>query len=344
MNTSDFNFDLPESLIARYPLENRSASRLLVAGPNNHTIIDSQFAQLADFLNPGDLIVLNDTRVIPARIYAQKPTGGKVEILIERPLENCQALAHLGSNKRVQLGQTLILPDRSEVIVLDKQDRLFILQFDSSEDFFKRLDKIGHMPLPPYLKREDTPEDLTRYQTVYAAHKGSVAAPTAGLHFDDDVFRTLKEKNIEVAYLTLHVGAGTFLPVQTENLKDHIMHHEWMNLPQDVCDKIIAAKTRGSRIIAVGTTSMRCLESVAAMGPLKAYTGETNLFILPGFQFQIVDALITNFHLPESTLLMLVSAFAGIDFTKKVYKHAIDHDYRFYSYGDSSLFFKNTLR
>ncbi|MCD6047365.1 MAG: S-adenosylmethionine--tRNA-ribosyltransferase-isomerase [Gammaproteobacteria bacterium] len=343
MNTSDFNFDLPESLIARYPLENRSASRLLVADPNNHTLTDSQFAQLADFLNPGDLIVLNNTRVIPARVYAQKPTGGKVEILIERPLENCQALAHLGSNKRVQTGQTLILPDQSEVIVLDKQDRLFILQFDPSEDFFKRLDKIGHMPLPPYLKREDTPEDLTRYQTVYAAHKGSVAAPTAGLHFDDNVFRALKEKNIDIAYLTLHVGAGTFLPVQTADVKDHIMHHEWMNLPQEVCDKVIAAKARGSRVIAVGTTSMRCLESAAAMGPLKAYTGDTNLFILPGFQFQVVDALITNFHLPESTLLMLVSAFAGVEFTQKAYQHAIDHSYRFYSYGDSSLFFKNTL-
>ncbi len=343
MNINDFNFTLPEELIARYPLDNRSDSRLLVGNPHDDSLIDSNFKHLADFLNPGDLLVFNDSKVIPARLYAQKPSGGKVEILIERMMGQYQALAHLGSNKALKISQQLVLADDSTAEIIGRQDRLFILQFGQDQLLLDRLEKIGHMPLPPYLKREDEPQDLTRYQTVYAQHQGSVAAPTAGLHFDQLVLDSLKEKGIESTYLTLHVGAGTFMPVQVNDINQHVMHHEWISISETTCEKIRATKQRGNKVIAVGTTSLRCLESAAINGVLAAYTGETNIFILPGFHFQIADGLITNFHFPESTLLILIAAFVGLDFCKKMYAHAVQQKYRFYSYGDSSFILRKSL-
>lgn len=337
MNINDFDYTLPEQLIARHPLENRRDSRLLIGDPNRLLIADSYFRDLTDFLHAGDLLIFNDTRVMPARLYAEKPTGGKVEILIERILPNHQALVHLGSNKPLKAGQVLHLADHSTATIIDRQKRFFILQFDSDQLLLDRLQHIGHMPLPPYLKRQDSEADLTRYQTVYARHEGSVAAPTAGLHFDQTLFDQLKTKQIDYAYLTLHVGAGTFMPVQVENIAEHVMHHEPFTINSETCEKINTCKKRGGRVIAVGTTSLRCLESIAQQGALMPQTGETNLFIVPGFSFQVVDALITNFHLPKSTLLMLVSAFVGQDFCKQLYVHAIAAHYRFYSYGDGSL-------
>ncbi len=342
MKRSDFSFFLPENLIARYPLPSRRDSRLLVAYPIGKKIIDAKFNQLSTFLNVGDLLVFNDSRVISARLYGKKMTGGKVEILIERVLTAHRALVHLGSNKTVKPGQEFILMDGSKVKVLERQGRLFILQFDEDQPLLSRLKNIGRVPLPPYLKREDEPEDALRYQTVYARHEGSVAAPTAGLHFDERMLETLKQKGIESAFVTLHVGAGTFMPVQVEEVGKHVMHHEWISVEAETVDKIKAAKARGNKVIAVGTTSLRCLESAALEGELKPFLGETNIFIFPGFQFRVADALITNFHLPESTLLMLVAAFVGLDFTKEIYHHAIEHKYRFYSYGDASFLRKNS--
>lgn len=341
MKRTDFTFTLPEDLIAQYPLPDRSASRLLVANPNTHEIMDASFKALATFLNPGDLLIFNDSRVIPARIYAQKPSGGKVEILIERILPNEQALVHLGSNKPIKIHQEFILPDQSKAIVFDRKDRFFILQFSKDQSLIARLRNIGHMPLPPYVKRKDEAMDQERYQTVYAQFEGSVAAPTAGLHFDEKILETLAKKNIQKTFVTLHVGAGTFAPVRAENIEDHVMHYEWAEITEETIAAIQSAKARGNRVIAVGTTSMRCLETAALSGMLKPFSGETNIFITPGFTFRVVDALITNFHFPESTLLMLVSAFAGTQFVRQVYQHAIQEKYRFYSYGDSSLLFKH---
>jgi S-adenosylmethionine:tRNA ribosyltransferase-isomerase len=337
MNINDFDYTLPQALIAHYPTENRSDSRLLVADPNQSFIVDSHFRDLTDFIQADDLLVFNDTRVMPARLQAEKPTGGKVEILIERILVQHQGLVHLGSNKPLKVGQVLSLADGSTVTIIDRQGRFFIVQFACDKPLLDRLYAIGHMPLPPYLKRPDEQADETRYQTVYSRHDGSVAAPTAGLHFDQRLLDRLAEKKIDCAYLTLHVGAGTFMPVQVENIAEHVMHQESFTINADTCAKIQACKARGGRVIAVGTTSLRCLESIAQRGALTAQSGETNLFITPGFAFQVADALITNFHLPKSTLLMLVSAFVGTDFCKKVYAHAIAACYRFYSYGDGSL-------
>lgn len=337
MNISDFDYFLPEQFIAQHPPAQRRDSRLLVGDPNQHTLTDSHFYALPQFLRAGDLLILNDTRVMPARLYAQKPTGGKVEILIERILPNHQALVHLGSNKALKIGQLLILADHSHVTILGRQDRFFIVQCAQDKPLLDRLQQIGHMPLPPYVKREDEAVDLNRYQTVYARHQGSVAAPTAGLHFDQTMLDTLQAQDIDCAYITLHVGAGTFMPVQVDDIAHHVMHSEQFSLSTETCEKIQAAKKQGRRVIAVGTTSLRCLESIAQRGNLIAQSGETNLFITPGFSFQIADALITNFHLPKSTLLMLVAAFVGLDFCKQLYAHAIAEHYRFYSYGDASF-------
>jgi len=337
MNINDFDYTLPEQLIAAYPTQNRSDSRLLIGDPNCSLIKDSYFRDLTDFLQAGDLLIFNDTRVMPARLYAEKPTGGKVEILIERMLPNHQGVVHLGSNKPLKIGQILHLADGSTATIIGRKQRFFIMQFDADQLLLDRLQQIGHIPLPPYLKRQDEQTDLTRYQTVYARHEGSVAAPTAGLHFDQSLLDQLTAKQIDCAYLTLHVGAGTFMPVQVENIADHVMHYESFTINAETCAKINACKKRGGRVIAVGTTSLRCLESIAQQGALTPQSGETNLFIAPGFTFQIADALITNFHLPKSTLLMLVSAFVGLDFCKQLYAHAILAHYRFYSYGDGSL-------
>ena len=349
MKRSDFTFHLPDELIARYPLADRSDSRLLVANPNTQEIIDTSFKALArdrspesQFFEPGDLLVFNDSRVIPARIYAQKPSGGKVEILVERVLPNEQALVHLGSNKPIKIDQKLILPDQSEATVIDRKDRFFILQFSDDQSLLTRLKNIGHMPLPHYLRREDETLDQQRYQTVYARLDGSVAAPTAGLHFDETMMETLAKNGIQKTFVTLHVGAGTFTPVRTENIEEHTMHYEWAEISAETVHAIQETKARGNSVIAVGTTSMRCLETAALSGELKPFSGETNIFITPGFELQVADALITNFHFPESTLLMLVSAFIGVDFMHEVYRHAIKEKYRFYSYGDSSLLFRKS--
>ncbi len=345
MKKSDFNFILPEALIARYPLLNRTDSKLLVGNPNTPSIQNSTFKALGEFLYPGDLLVFNDTKVIPARLYAVKPTGGKVEILIERLQDQHQALVHLGSNKPIKIGQLLLLPDNSTAIVIDKQNMLYRLQFEASQgSVLERLFKIGHMPLPNYLKRADEPEDSERYQTVYARLHGSVAAPTAGLHFDETLLAQLKARGILFAFVSLHVGAGTFMPVRVENIEEHQMHQEWMEISAETVKLITQVKQSGKKVVAVGTTSVRCLESAAlALGQLQPTCGETNIFIRPGFDFKVVDALITNFHFPESTLLMLVSAFAGVSFIREVYQHAIDNAYRFYSYGDSSLLLRGPL-
>lgn len=337
MKLDDFDFRLPNNLIASHPVFPRSASRLLVAQANSQTLIDSHFIDLANFLAPGDLIVFNDTRVIPARLYAHKLTGAKVEFLIERLLEGNQAWVHCKSNKSLKEGQKLILEDQSQAEIKGRMDRLFIVQFEQDLPLLQRLENIGHIPLPPYLQRQEEAEDSLRYQTVYAKKAGSVAAPTAGLHFDAELLQKLKEKNIEFAYLTLHVGAGTFLPIQSEDIAGHKMHTEYFSLTADCCEKIIAAKSRANKVIAVGTTSLRCLESCAQNGMLFPQEGETDLFITPGFKFQIVDGLITNFHLPKSTLRVLVGSFIGLEFANRIYQHAILEKYRFYSYGDGSL-------
>lgn len=343
MNLSDFDFDLPAELIAQLPLSERSASRLLVVDPNHNdpTLIDSRFSQLIDYLQTGDLLVFNNSRVIPARLYARKPSGGKIEILIERSLDDHRALCHIRSNKPLKLGQVLILSDESPATITARHANLFEVAFDASTPLLTRLQAIGHMPLPPYIKRADQLDDQRRYQTVYAKQPGSVAAPTAGLHFDQNLLTALKDKGIQQAFVTLHIGAGTFSPVRTEDIRQHTMHSEVAFLDEDTCQLIRETKARGHRVIAVGTTSLRVLESAYATGQLRPIQQDTNIFIYPGYRFQCVDALVTNFHLPQSTLFMLICAFCGTGLIKRAYQHAIDQRYRFFSYGDACLLIKN---
>lgn len=346
MKLSDFHYHLPPELIAKYPLQNRSQSRLLIV---RSPLENAYFHQLDNFLKPGDLLIFNNSRVIPARLFAKKTTGGRVEILIERLLNETDALVHLGSNKKLKLPCTLILEDDSLVMVHARvRETIFRISFAPDIPALERLEKIGHIPLPPYIDREDQASDRERYQTVYNKIPGSAAAPTAGLHFDRALLARLQEKNIHTAELTLHVGAGTFMPVRTENILHHQMHSEYMTLTQETCDAIIRTKKNGGRIVAVGTTALRSLETAALLAAqnklpeiINAYQGETNIFIYPGFQFRCVDVLITNFHLPESTLLMLVSAFAGHETIMKAYEYAISQHYRFYSYGDAMLIERN---
>lgn len=334
MDLSDFDYTLPETLIARYPMPERTASRLLHLGLNgsmNHT----HFHQVIDLLIPGDLLVFNDTRVIRARLFGAKATGGRVELLIERPLDEHRALAHVHSNRSMKVGSIFYLEDKTAVQILGRRQSLFELSFLSDKKLFDILDELGHIPLPPYLKRSDEFADHERYQTVYAKHKGSVAAPTAGLHFDEPLLQAIRKKGVDVAFITLHVGAGTFQPVRVEKIEDHHMHAELIDVPQSVCDKINATHQNGGRVIAVGTTTVRSLESAARHGEVAPYKGETDIFIYPGFKFNCVDAMITNFHLPKSSLLMLVSAFVGRDEMMAAYEEAIKEKYRFYSYGDA---------
>lgn len=343
MQRRDFYFDLPDALIAQYPLEDRSASRLLCLDRDTGDLHDSQFTDIIDLLLPGDLLVFNDTRVIPARLYARKQTGGRTEILVERIINAQRFLGHVRASKSPKPGTLVLLDDSTPIKVTGRQGDLFELELQSETTVLDLLEAHGHIPLPPYIERADTDVDLERYQTVYAKHKGAVAAPTAGLHFDDRVLNVLQNKQIEFAYVTLHVGAGTFQPVREDDIAQHAMHTEVMHVAQSVCDRIMQVKQRGGRVIAVGTTTVRCLESAAqqsiakgeTQAGLREYSGETDIFIYPGYDFRIVDALITNFHLPESTLLMLVSAFAGYQQIMKAYQHAIDHEYRFFSYGDA---------
>lgn len=337
MKKHDFYYDLPEGLIAQEPPEERGASRLLVLDGAKGDIADHQFADLTSLLRPGDLLVFNDTRVIPARLFGQKESGGKVELLVERVLDRHRVLAHVRASKSPKPGTGLIFEGDVRAVMVARHDDLFELCFDGERSVMEVLEHHGHLPLPPYIERAANQRDDDRYQTVYAKHKGSVAAPTAGLHFNDDLLATLADRGVEFAYVTLHVGAGTFRPVRTDDIRQHQMHAEYLEVSQATCDAIAATRQRGGRVIAVGTTSVRSLESAARSGKLQPYSGDTDIFIYPGYQFQVIDGLITNFHLPESTLLMLVSALAGREHIMTAYQHAVEQRYRFFSYGDAML-------
>jgi len=333
---SDFFYELPEALIAQHPVEPRSASRLLQLHGHSGELIDSQFSDLPGLLEAGDLLIFNDTRVIPARFYGQKDTGGRVEVVIERLLQNQQALALVRASKSPQPGQFLVLEGDLRAEVLGRQGDLYELHFDIEQPLMEALERYGHIPLPPYIDRPDEPLDRQRYQTVYAKHAGAVAAPTAGLHFDENMLVSLTEKGVDTAFVTLHVGAGTFQPMRVDVIEDHIMHREIISVSADVSEQITQTRARGGRVIAVGTTVVRSLETAAGSnGAVEPFEGETDIFIYPGYTFKTVDGLITNFHLPESTLLMLVCAFAGTENVLDAYCHAAEERYRFFSYGDA---------
>ena len=338
LTLNDFDYTLPAELIAQAPLAERSASRLLVVSPNADgapMLADAAFSDLPDLVQPGDLFVFNDTRVIHARLHGVKDSGGQVEVLIERPVGPHEALAQVRASKSPKSGARLRLADAFDVEVLGRVGEFFHLRFPPGEDLLALLERHGKLPLPPYIQRAAGEADESRYQTVYARELGSVAAPTAGLHFDQALIERIAERGAKCAWLTLHVGAGTFQPVRVDDLGEHQMHRERYVIPQETVDAIAATRAAGGRVIAVGTTSMRALEAAAQDGPLEAGSGETEIFILPGFHFQVVDALITNFHLPKSTLMMLVSAFAGMDSIRRTYSHAVAQRYRFFSYGDA---------
>ena len=340
MLVSDFQFDLPDELIARYPMPERSASRLLMLDGNTGDTRHGHFRDVLDLVNPGDLLVFNNTRVIPARMFGQKASGGKLEILVERILDDHSVLAHVRASKAPKSGTQILLDNGFSAEMVARHDALFELHFAGDLPVLDILNQIGHIPLPPYIDRPDENSDKERYQTVYNQRPGAVAAPTAGLHFDEPLLAALREKGVDFAYVTLHVGAGTFQPVRVERLEDHQMHSEYAEVSADVVEKINAARARGNRVIAVGTTSVRSLETAAqaslkAGKPLSPFFGDTSIFIYPGYQYQVVDALITNFHLPGSTLIMLVSAFAGYDHVMNAYQEAVTSGYRFFSYGDA---------
>jgi len=357
MKTSDFDFNLPEHLIAQYPTEKRSTSRLLCLNRNSGEITHRHFYDLVDLCHPNDLLIMNNSKVIPARVFGRKDSGGKVEMLIERILSKQTALVHLRASKALNPNRIIFMGDiETPFKILERKDDLFIIEKQThTETLLDWLHQYGHMPLPPYMHREDEKQDLERYQTVYAKQEGSVAAPTAGLHFDHALLEKIREKGIDISTVTLHVGSGTFQPVRVDDIKDHTMHYEWFSLPQATCDAIQACKARGGRVIAVGTTTVRTLESAAlhaskqrhcveatgwphsSIPHLSPLEQETNIFIYPGFEFKIVDAMITNFHLPKSTLLMLVSAFSTQKNILNAYQEAIRESYRFYSYGDAML-------
>ncbi len=340
MKVSDFSFDLPESLIARYPKTERSGSRLLSLDGPSGDIKHLQFPDVIDLINKDDLLIFNDTRVIPARLFGEKETGGKIEVLVERVLDETSFLAHVRSSKSPKPGCKLRLENSVDAVMVKRQGPLFEIHIDNEQSVLEVLENIGHMPLPPYIDRPDEDADKERYQTVYNKNPGAVAAPTAGLHFDEAILEKLKQKGADLAFVTLHVGAGTFQPVKVDNILEHHMHSELAEVSQQVVDKIIATKKRGGRVIAVGTTSVRSVESAAhvtlAQGKaLAPYLAETDIFIYPGYKFQLIDAMVTNFHLSESTLLMLVSAFSGKSNIDNAYKTAIEEQYRFFSYGDA---------
>ncbi|WP_374604729.1 tRNA preQ1(34) S-adenosylmethionine ribosyltransferase-isomerase QueA [Niveibacterium sp.] len=335
LTVSEFDFDLPPTLIAQSPLAERSASRLLRVGPD--TLEDLSFRDLPSLLAPGDLLVFNDSRVLHARLYGRKSTGGEVEVLIERPLGDHEALAMVRASKSPKPGSRMTLMDAFDVEVLGRVGEFFHLRFPQEATVIELIERHGRLPLPPYIDRAAAEADEARYQTVYARHLGSVAAPTAGLHFDQTVLDQLAARGVKTAAVTLHVGAGTFQPVRVERIEDHVMHREWYVIPEDTVAAITATRAAGGRVVCVGTTSLRALESAARDGELKAGAEETDIFITPGFQFRVADRLITNFHLPRSTLLMLVSAFAGLDTIRNAYAHAIANRYRFFSYGDAML-------
>jgi S-adenosylmethionine:tRNA ribosyltransferase-isomerase len=335
MQVSDFSFELPNELIASFPLQERSASRLLCLNGETGEVEHRHFKQLIELLLPGDLLVFNDTRVIPARLFGEKQSGGKVEMLIERVTSDKTALAHVRASRSPKAGAILLFEGGIKAQVTGRKGNLFKLAFQIETSLIEALETHGHMPLPPYMNREDQLEDRERYQTVYNQKPGAVAAPTAGLHFDHALIKQLEELGVQTAFVTLHVGAGTFQPVKVETVTEHVMHAEYIEVSAEVCDKVKQTKAAGARVIAVGTTSVRCLESAAKSGEILPFTGDTSIFIYPGYEYCVVDRLITNFHLPESTLLMLVSAFAGFENTLHAYQQAVEEKYRFFSYGDA---------
>ena len=339
MQLSDFNYDLPSQLIAQHPLANRTDSRLLelrVDGDKSAQLIDRQFRDILTLINPGDLLVFNDTKVIPARLHGKKETGGNVELLIERISAENQAWVQIRASKVPKTGSIVHIHNSAgesfPVEMIGYDGRFYEVRFP--ENVFSLLERFGELPLPPYIEHQPDAQDATRYQTVVAKNPGAVAAPTAGLHFDEDILERLSQNGVHHATVTLHVGAGTFTPVREEDLSKHRMHYEWYSIPTQTLEAIAQTHRNGNRVIAVGTTSLRALESQALT---QQSSGETNLFITPGFSFKAVDCLITNFHLPKSTLLMLVSAFAGVDNIRNAYQHAIQNEYRFFSYGDAML-------
>ncbi len=340
MNVADFDFDLPDELIAQFPPAVRGGSRLLHVDAHG-MLADRWFRDLPSLLRPDDLLVMNDTRVIKARLFGHKDSGGKLELLVERVISDFEALAFIRASHAPKPGSQIRLADDTWVDVIARQDDLTQLRFP--RPVLDVLDQLGLLPLPPYIEHTPTSDDEARYQTVYANEPGSVAAPTAGLHFDDAMLNTLRAQGVRTAQVTLHVGAGTFQPVRVDNIADHTMHSERYTIPQDTVDAILETRTRGGRVIAVGTTSLRTLEAAARSGPLVADSSETDIFITPGYRFNVVDALITNFHLPKSTLLMLVSAFSGMNAIRAAYAHAIAEHYRFFSYGDAMFLERNHL-
>lgn len=336
MRLNDFQFNLPPELIARYPLAKRSASRLLCINQSTEEFIHRQFSDMIDLVEPGDLLVFNDTKVIPARLLGQKITGGLVEILVERILDDQRILAQVRVSKPPRQGDELIFADGVRLEVLGRQLQFYELRYRGMDrTILNVIETLGQIPLPPYMHRQAEDSDKERYQTVYAKYKGSVAAPTAGFHFDKELLSCLKNKQVEMSYLTLHIGAGTFAPVRVDDIREHKMHAEYLDVSQELCDKVAAAKARGKRVIAVGTTSLRALESASQTGTTKPYHGDTSIFIYPGYSFRCVDALFTNLHLPGSTLLMLVAAFGGHAKMMRAYQEAVQQSYRFYSYGDA---------
>lgn len=335
--TEDFAYELPEKLIAHYPTQQRTDSRLLCLNKATGSIQHKKFKDILDFINPGDLLVLNNTQVIPARLFARKATGGKVEILIEKIIDKKCVLAQLKSSKPVKLGTILILENGVSLEVTTRSDHIFELIFliEPNISILELLNKIGHIPLPPYIQRADELFDWERYQTVFASSPGAIAAPTAGLHFDEELLTQLKAKGVNIAYITLHVGSGTFQPIRSARLEDHHMHNEQVMVSTAACEQIRQTKQNNKRVIAVGTTVVRSLETAALNNGIKPFLGSTDLFIYPGFNFRCIDAIITNFHLPQSTLLMLVCAFTGFECTMQAYQEAIKQNYRFFSYGDA---------
>jgi S-adenosylmethionine:tRNA ribosyltransferase-isomerase len=335
MRRADFHYDLPQQLIALYPPEERGSSRMLCLDPAADSLRDCSFRDFPALLNPGDLVVFNDTRVIPARLLGHKQSGGKVEVLVERITGERQVLAHVRASKTPGPGTRLDFAAGVSATVTGRAEDLFLLEFSTQESALAVLESQGHVPLPPYIRRGDEAVDHERYQTIYASRPGAVAAPTAGLHFDEHSLQLLAQHGVETARVTLHVGAGTFQPVRCDELEKHVMHYESYEVDSGVCDQIAATRQRGGRVVAIGTTVVRSLEAAATSGTPQACRGETNLFITPGYRFRCVDALLTNFHLSESTLLMLVAAFGGHARVMAAYRHAIEQGYRFYSYGDA---------
>jgi len=333
MNRSDFNYPLPPELIAQEPLPERSSSRLLVLDGASGRLGDRRFTDLTELLAPGDLLVLNDTRVLPARLFGSKPTGGQVEVLLERIVDARHARAQVRASHGPRIGSDIVFADGTRARVVGGGDLLFELEFDCDVELY--LQTHGQVPLPPYIERWPDANDQQRYQTVFARAPGAIAAPTAGLHFDGALLAALEQRGVEHAFLTLHVGAGTFAPVRSERIEEHELHAEWLQVPESLCASIERCRTRGGRVVAVGTTSVRALETAALDGELRPFEGETRLFVYPGFAFRVVDAMVTNFHLPESSLLMLVAAFAGQEETLAAYRHAVEQRYRFFSYGDA---------